>query len=119
MIATATETRADAIGRLNDRCRHGLDRTARITVTATCLATLSDGSLASRAIAQAHLLQALRRCTFDPRDTERNRGSFTVRDTEIYFVIDYYDTRLEWGSDDPADASATIRVLTLMLREDL
>jgi hypothetical protein len=119
MIATVAETRADAIGRLNDRCRHGLDRTARITVTAACLAALSGESLASRAIAQAHLLQALRRCTFDPRDTERSRGSFTVRDTEVYFTIDYYDTRLEWGSEDPADASVTTRVLTLMLAGDL
>jgi hypothetical protein len=119
VIATAAETRADTIGRLNNRCRHGLDRTARITVTAACLAALSDESLASRAIGQAHLLQGLRRCTFDSRDTERSRGSFTVRDTKVYFTIDYYDTRLEWGSEDPADASVTTRVVTLMLAGDL
>lgn len=88
MIAVTDETRTEIIGRLNDRCRQGLDRTARIVVTRTCLATLAGDTLASRAIAQAHLMQALRRCTFDPRDTERNRGSFTVRDTEVFFAID-------------------------------
>lgn len=36
-----------------------------------------------------------------------------------YFRIDYYDAALEYGSEDPADASITRRVLTIMLREDL
>lgn len=30
----------------------------------------------------------------------------------------YYDMALEFGSDDPADASITRRVLTVMLAED-
>ena len=55
----------------------------------------------------------------EKRDTERTRGSFTVRDTEVFFAIDYYDAALEYGSEDPADAGVTTRVLTLMLREDL
>ncbi|WP_422631418.1 DUF3768 domain-containing protein [Pseudomonas proteolytica] len=33
--------------------------------------------------------------------------------------MDYFDAALEWGSEDPANASLTTRVLTLMLREDL
>lgn len=119
MIATAPDTRPDIIGRLNDRCRQGLDRTARIVVTKACLASLSNGTVASQAIAQAHLLQSLRRCAFDPRDTERNRGTFMVGDTTVHFAIDYYDVQLEYGSEDPSDASITRRVLTLMLAEDL
>ena len=119
MILTATEMRLEAVARLNDRCRQGFDRTAKIVMTRACLGALSNGTLASEAVAQAHVLQALRRCTFDPRDTERSRGSFTVYDTKVYFVIDYYDAALEGGSEDPADAGITTRVLTLMLREDL
>jgi hypothetical protein len=30
----------------------------------------------------------------------------------------YYDTALEFGSENPADASVTRRVLTIMLPED-
>jgi hypothetical protein len=32
--------------------------------------------------------------------------------------IDYYDGSLEFGSDDPADASVTTRVITILLPED-
>ena len=110
MIDTRTETRSEIIGRLNDRCRQGLDRTARVTVTRACLASLSTDSLASQAVAQARLLQELRRHKFAEGDVLRERGEFT---------IDYYDQSLEWGSEDPADASITRRVLTMMLREDL
>lgn len=118
MIATVPETRVETIARLNDRCRQGFDRTARIVITRTCLATFSNGTVASEAIAQARILAALRRYSF-AGCPERDRGSFAVDDVEIFFRIDYYDTALEWGSEDPSDASITTRVLTLMLREDL
>lgn len=119
MIETAAETRVEAIARLNDRCRQGFDRTARITVTRTCLATLSTGTLASEAVAQARLLQELRRHSFTADCPKRDRGSFMVDQTTVFFRIDYFDAALEWGSEDPANASLTTRVLTLMLREDL
>jgi len=45
-------------------------------------------------------------------------GTVTVRDTKILFKIEYYDTDLEFGSEDPADAALTTRVLTIMLPED-
>ena len=105
--------------RLNDRCRQGFDRTAKIVMTRTCLGALSNGTLASEAVAQAHVLQALRRYTFPADCPERDRGQFELSGETIHFRIDYYDVALEWGSEDPADASITRRVLTLMLREDL
>ena len=54
MILTATETRLEAVARLNDRCRQGFDRTAKIVMTRACLGALSNGTLASEAVAQAH-----------------------------------------------------------------
>ncbi|MBB3349707.1 hypothetical protein FHY02_004198 [Sphingomonas sp. BK069] len=38
-------TRTEIIGALNDRCRCGLDRRARIVVTRSCLATFAEGGV--------------------------------------------------------------------------
>ena len=71
-------------------------------------------------VAQAGILAALRGYRFSEAEAgERDRGSFDYRGTTVYFRIEYYDAALEYGSEDPADASITRRVLTIMLREDL
>jgi len=108
------------IAMLNDRVRLGLDRNARIVITATCLATLAgDGGIVSEALAQAEILGAIRRYVFTAQDgPERARGEFAVGTTTVRFKIDYYDPSLEWGSEDPADAAVTTRVLTIMLPGD-
>lgn len=105
------------IAALNDRVRFGLDRNARIVMTATCLATLAgDDRMASEALAQAEVLAAVRRYIFRPDDgAERARGEFVVGGTTVRFTIDYYDLSLEWGSEDPANAAVTTRVMTVML----
>lgn len=108
------------IAQLNDRVRLGLDRNARIVMTATCLAELAgDDREVSEALAQAEVLAAIRRYVFKPTDgAERASGEFVVADTTVRFKIDYYDLSLEWGSEDPADAAVTTRVMTIMLPSD-
>ena len=49
---------------------------------------------------------------------ERDFGAFTFRGEKIFFKVDYFDLNLEYGSEDPADASITARVVTIMLAED-
>jgi hypothetical protein len=49
---------------------------------------------------------------------EHDFGSFDIAGHKFFFKIDYYDPRLQSGSDDPADAAKTTRVLTLMLAEE-
>lgn len=115
---TLQQDRTDVIGRLNDRCRLGLDRRARIVVTANCLAALEGTNLASRAFAQVMLLVVARRHLFAEGDRERDRGTLDVLGTVVRFRIDYYDEALEYGSEDPADASRTTRVMTFLLPED-
>jgi len=108
------------IAELNDRVRFGLDRNARIVMTRACLTTLAGGdTLAREAIAQAEALAAIRHYSFRPEDgVERARGELAISGTIVRFVIDYYDPSLEWGSEDPADAAKTIRVMTIMLPSD-
>jgi hypothetical protein len=116
----SADARLAAIARLNDRCRQGLDRTARIMVTRTCFGTFASGDGAMGIVVQARLYAAVRRHVFTGTDAaERDRGNFEFEGTTVYFKIDYYDVALEYGSEDPADASITRRVLTIMLREDL
>ena len=46
---------------------------------------------------------------------EHDFGSFELAGHKFFFKIDYYDPRLEFGSDDPTDPAKTTRVLTIML----
>ncbi len=116
----SADVRLATIARLNDRCRQGHDRTARIMVTRTCLGTFALGDSPMTIVVQARLLAAVRRHEFTADNAaERDRGDFDFEGTRVYFRIDYYDAALEYGSKDPANASITRRVLTIMVREDL
>jgi hypothetical protein len=53
----------------------------------------------------------------DPHD-EHDFGSFEVCGQALFWKIDYYDIDLEHGSENPADAAITTRILTLMLAEE-
>ena len=53
----------------------------------------------------------------DPYE-EHDFGSFDYKGQRIFWKIDYYDRNLQYLSDDPADMSKTIRVMTLMLAEE-
>jgi hypothetical protein len=49
---------------------------------------------------------------------EHDFESFDIDAQKFFFKIDYFDQRLEFGSEDPSDPVRTARVLTLMLAED-
>lgn len=113
-------TRAEAIARLNDRCRLGRDPTARLLITRSCLAEFANGSTADGLAAQVQLMRAVGAHDFTGGDADlRESGEFVFRGTTVYFKIDTYDLALEYGSEDPADARVTTRVLTIMLAQDL
>lgn len=46
---------------------------------------------------------------------ERDFGAFEHAGERIYWKIDYYDTTLAKGSEDPSAPKQTTRVLTIML----
>jgi len=49
---------------------------------------------------------------------EHDFGNFTLAGRKFFFKVDYYDSNMEFGSEDPADPSKTTRVLTIMLAEE-
>jgi hypothetical protein len=50
--------------------------------------------------------------------SEHDFGAFDAEDQKIFFKIDYYDKQLNMHSPDPADATVTARVITIMLAEE-
>src|SRR5207248_9675904 len=49
---------------------------------------------------------------------EHDFGSFEYSGQTIFWKIDCYDTKLKWGSPDPANPAVTRRVLTILLPEE-
>ena len=53
----------------------------------------------------------------DPQQ-EHDFGSFELAGRKFFFKLDYYDSAMEFGSEDPADPAKTTRVLTIMLASE-
>ena len=53
----------------------------------------------------------------DPHE-EHDFGNFELAGRKFFFKIDYFDAKMEFGSEDPADPTKTTRVLTIMLAEE-
>ena len=49
---------------------------------------------------------------------EHDFGSFTLAGRKFFFKIDYFDAKMEYGSEDPTDPAKTTRVLTIMHAEE-
>jgi hypothetical protein len=49
---------------------------------------------------------------------EHDFGSFTLDGNRVFWKFDYYDRTMDFGSEDPANPAATIRVLTILLAEE-
>jgi Protein of unknown function (DUF3768) len=102
--------RSEVIARLND--------TLRKTGTGGTI-MLTQGVMALKDFDKAVLTAAL--ANYDAFDSnsdphgERDFGDLTVFGTELLWKIDYYDIDQTFGSDDPADAGMTSRILTIML----
>lgn len=49
---------------------------------------------------------------------EHDFGAFEVNGKRLFWKIDYYDSTLTYGSEDPTDPSKTKRVMTILLAEE-
>lgn len=71
---------------------------------------------------QRACLDAVRTCDdfhagIDPYGTHE-MGSFEIDGETVWFRIDLYDERYEYGSPEPTDLEKTRRVLTILFPED-
>jgi hypothetical protein len=81
--------RTETIARLNDRVRQGLDPSARIVTTRTCLATFCDlDNFIEKMLTQAALMRAVRECVFSEESPERDFASIPFRDRTVLIKID-------------------------------
>ena len=105
--------RAAAIAQLNDKLRKtGIGGMVMVTRGVAHLPGF-DAAILAAALAAYDGFDV----DNDPHG-ERDLGDLTLWGTDLLWKIDYYDANLEFGSDDPANASVTRRVLTVMLSED-
>jgi hypothetical protein len=98
---------------LNDRLRQGLIG-GRIHIT--------PGVAALGADAAAEAWRAVTNFTdFSPSNDpygEHDFGAFQLGDSQLFWKIDYFDSSLGGGAQDPADETTCVRVLTIMLAEE-
>lgn len=112
-MAVAERSKTERIQELNDAFRRSFSG-GKVTMTANVDA-LPD-MVKCAALHEVAIFNAFTEDN-DPHG-EHDFGSFELCSRKFFWKIDYYDTELTHGSEDPSDPGKTTRVLTLMLAED-
>jgi len=102
------------IAALNDLCRKAMGIAGRLVQTSGISALPQEDQSAIREKVETF-------DAFTPDNDphkERDFGAFEHNSERIFWKIDYYDTTLTKGSEDPSDPKQTIRVLTIMLASE-
>jgi hypothetical protein len=102
------------IAELNDLCRTAMGIAGRLVQTAGISALPQEDQSAIREKVETF-------DAFTPDNDphkERDFGAFEHNGERIFWKIDYYDTTLSMGSEDPSDTKQTLRVLTIMLASE-
>lgn len=107
------DDRTETIARLNDCLRQTLAG-GRIVMTAGV--NSRDASFLNKTLAAVRSFDAFDENN-DPHQ-EHDFGVIEVDGDELFWKIDYFDPTLTFHAADPADAHATVRVLTIMLAEE-
>src|SRR5205823_4375341 len=112
-MRTAMSTHTERIRTLNDDLRqHLLSGGAVITPG---VAALGPETL-DRIVQTIAVFDAF--CQANDPYEEHDFGAFDVDGVTIFFKIDYYDKSLTAHSPDPADATVTERIITIMLADE-
>lgn len=112
------------IARLNDGLRESITAPGRnrVMMTSGIAALIGDVAIFRNFHKRAELLRIVRSYdAFTPGNDpygEHDLGTFDFEGAACMWKIDYYNVDLSAGSEDPADASVTVRVLTLMRADE-
>jgi hypothetical protein len=102
------------IAALNDLCRTAMGVAGRVVQTCGISALpLADQSAIREKVETFNAFTP----DNDPHG-ERDFGVFKHNGSHILWKIDYYDTTLTYGSEDPSDPKQTVRVLTIMFASE-
>jgi hypothetical protein len=104
-------TNRDTVRQLNDAFRQTF-LGGRVTVTAS----LAERPDLDDILRRVQLFSDFNEAN-DPWH-EHDFAAFDHGNDKMFFKIDYYDLTLTNGSPDPADASVTTRVMTIMLASE-
>jgi len=99
---------------LNDLCRKAMGIAGRLYQTSGISSLPLEDQSAIREKVEAFN-------DFTPGNNphgERDFGAFEHNGNKIFWKIDYYDTTVTKGSEDPSDPKQTVRVLTIMLASE-
>jgi hypothetical protein len=102
------------IAELNDLCRKAMGIAGRAVQTAGISSLPPEDQSAIREKVENF-------DAFTPDNDphkEHDFGAFEHNGQRIFWKIDYYDTTMTKGSEDPSDPRQTVRVLTIMLASE-
>lgn len=112
------------IARLNDALRANITQPGanRVMMTSGIADLIGDVTVFRNFRKRADLLRTIRAYDdFTPANDpygEHDFGPFTFEDTACMWKIDYYNADFSAGSDNPADPSVTVRVLTILRADE-
>jgi len=110
-----TTPKTEQIRTLNDQLRQNLGTGVATAVITTGIAALGDEAV-ERIVKTIAVYDDF--CHENDPYEEHDFGAFEAEGQVIFFKIDYYDPTVTCHSDDPADATITHRVITIMLAEE-
>ncbi len=109
-----TDSTTNRIAELNDLCRKAMGVAGRLFQT--------EGIDALPLPDQSAIREKVENFDSFTEDNdpygERDFGSFEHEGNRIFWKIDYYARDMMHGSENPADPSQTVRVLTIMLASE-
>jgi len=108
------KTNTEKIAELNDLCRTAMGVAGKVIQT--------QGICALPPEDQSQIREKVETFNDFTEDNdpygERDFGAFEHDGQKIFWKIDYYAPDMMHGSEDPADPSQTVRVLTIMLADE-